>query len=207
MNTVPGLPCAIRESPGHGTALASVWEHGAFPVPWNPFHHLDLPPDSMTARLPRLFGVLALLAFAVPALAQSPVGTWRTIDDETGQPKSVVRVTQNSDGTLTGTIVRLLPEGRTCSDCVDRYPNDGPVASMRGRALKNQNLQGLVILSGFQDRDGDGKWEDGLAFNPADGKKYRGWLRVERDGRLRLTGGYKILGRIIGKTQYWERVR
>lgn len=158
----------------------------------------------MTSRFARLVGVFALLAFAVPALAQSPVGTWRTFED--GQAKSIVRITQ-SGGTLTGTIVRLLPNGRTCADCVDAYPSNGPVSSMRGRRLKNQNLQGLVILSGFSDRDGDGKWTGGKAFKPDDGKVYSGWMQVQADGRLRLTGGYKILGRVIGKTQYWERIR
>ena len=159
----------------------------------------------MTARFTRFFGALALLAFALPTFAQgSPVGTWRTFED--GNPKSIVRITE-SNGVLTGTIVNLLPNGRTCGDCVDTYPNDGPVAAMRGRALKGQNLQGLVILTGFSDSDGDGKYTGGKAFKPDEGKTYSGWMQVQPDGRLRLTGGYKILGRVIGKTQYWERVR
>lgn len=155
--------------------------------------------------LTRAFGALALLLFAVPAFAQSsPVGTWRTFED--GQPKSIVRITE-ANGVVTGTIVNLLPEGRTCGDCVDAYPNDGPVASMRGRRLKGQDLRGLVVLSGFSDGNGDGKWDGGRAFKPDEGKTYSGWLQVQPDGRLRLTGGYRILGRVIGKTQYWERVR
>lgn len=125
---------------------------------------------------------------------------------EDGKATSIVRIT-NSGGTLSGTVVRLLPNGRTCSDCVDTYPSDGPVASMRGRRLKGSNMQGVIILSGFTDSDGDGKWTGGKAFKPDEGKVYSGWMQVQSDGRLRLTGGYKILGRVIGKTRYWERVR
>lgn len=158
----------------------------------------------MTLRISRFVGVAALLALALPAFAQSPVGQWRTFED--GNAKSIVEISE-SRGVLTGRIIRLLPEGRTCGNCVDRYPNDGPVASMRGRQLKGSNLRDLVILSGFSDPDGDGKYTGGSAFKPDEGKNYSGWMQVQSDGRLRLTGGYKILGRVIGKTQYWERVR
>ena len=158
----------------------------------------------MNARITRFLGALALLALAVPAFAQSPVGQWRTFED--GTPKSIVEISE-SRGVLTGRIIRLLPEGRTCSNCVDTYPSDGPVSSMRGKRLKGQSLKDLVILSGFSDSDGDGKFTGGRAFKPDEGKTYSGWLQVQSDGRLRLTGGYKILGKVIGKTQYWERVR
>ena len=143
----------------------------------------------MTTRLFRVVGVLALLAFAVPALAQSsPVGTWRTFDDD-GTPKSIVRITEQG-GKLVGHIVRLLPEGRICTDCDGEY--------------RNSNLQGTRVLWGFS-RDGD-EYTGGRAFDPANGKTYRGVMKVERDGRLYLRG-YVAGIRALGRTQYWERIR
>ena len=41
--------------------------------------------------------------------AMSPVGLWRTIDDETGKAKSLVRITE-VNGELQGTIEKLFRE-------------------------------------------------------------------------------------------------
>ena len=42
----------------------------------------------------------------------SPVGTWKTVDDETGRPKSIVRITEQ-DGELSGKVLQVLesPQG------------------------------------------------------------------------------------------------
>ena len=49
-----------------------------------------------------------LFALSAAALAQnaSPVGAWKTIDDETGKPKALVRITEDA-GILTGKIEKL----------------------------------------------------------------------------------------------------
>ena len=139
-------------------------------------------------RPTRLLGVLALLAFAVPALAQSPVGLWRTIDDD-GTPKSLVRITEQG-GEMVGVIERLLPEGRRCTDCDGRY--------------QGSDLRGVRVLYGFT-RDGD-EYTGGRAFDPNNGRTYRGVMKVMPDGRLYLRG-YVAGIRALGRTQYWERVR
>ena len=53
------------------------------------------------------------------AFAQSPVGTWRTIDDETGKPKSHVEIYEQN-GKLYGKITKLLNPSEpnpTCKKC------------------------------------------------------------------------------------------
>ena len=52
----------------------------------------------------------ALLAGAVTAFAQAdtPVGTWQTIDDHTGQPKALVQITQDANGRLSGKVIKGL---------------------------------------------------------------------------------------------------
>ena len=142
----------------------------------------------MTSFTPsRLAGLLALALFALPAMAQSPVGQWRTIDDETGEPKSIVRIFEEN-GRMVGEIVKLLPEGRRCQDCAGSY--------------NNSTLRGTRILSGLT-RDGD-EYNGGRIIDPKTGKTYKVKMKVQRDGRLYLRGYIGVPA--LGRTQYWERV-
>lgn len=142
----------------------------------------------MTSFTPsRLAGLLALALFALPAMAQSPVGQWRTIDDETGEPKSIVRIFEEN-GNVVGEIVKLLPEGRRCQDCSGSF--------------NNSTLRGTRILSGLS-RDGD-EYNGGTIVDPKTGKTYKVKMKVQRDGRLYLRGYVGVPA--LGRTQYWERV-
>ena len=136
----------------------------------------------------RLLGALLLLALAFPAFAQSPVGVWRTIDDESGEPKSHVEIFEQ-DGKLHGRIVMLLPEGRTCTPCADGF--------------EGRDLRGVVILRDME-QDGD-EWNGGSITDPKSGRNYRAKMSLDGATRLRVRGfvGFSMLGR----TQVWERVQ
>ena len=55
-------------------------------------------------------GLLLLGAvFSGSALAQDLTGTWQSIDDKTGSPKAVIEINKESNGTFTGTIVKITP--------------------------------------------------------------------------------------------------
>ena len=140
---------------------------------------------------PRALGVLALLLFALPVLAQSsPTGIWRTIDDETGEPKSLVRIYEEG-GKLVGDIQTLLPEGRMCDTCVAPY--------------RGTNARGARILRGFSLR-GD-TWTGGRILNIADGKDYKAKMKVQSDGTLRVWGYVGMDTPLTRKAQVWERVQ
>src|SRR5688572_26497033 len=72
----------------------------------------------------RFAGLAAILftagLFAVPQLVradESPIGSWKTIDDETGETKSIVKIYER-DGKLYGKITKLLKNpGATCDAC------------------------------------------------------------------------------------------
>ena len=147
----------------------------------------------MTLTPTRFLAVLAVLLLAMPALAQStPAGTWRTIDEETNQPKSIVRVFERG-GALYGEIVRLLPEGRLCVDCAGRF--------------NGQNLRGTEILSGFR-RDGTSStWEGGRITDPKSGRTYRAKMQVQSDGRLKVWGYVGMDTALTRRAQYWVRER
>ena len=129
-----------------------------------------------------------LLSTAHAADLSSPVGEWRTIDDQSGKPKSIVQITEEQ-GALTGKIVKLL-EGateKTCSKC------EGD--------LKDQPLVGMKILWGLK-KSGD-EWSGGKIFNPADGGTYTSTAKLIDGGKtLQVTGKWML----FSKQQQWQRV-
>lgn len=136
---------------------------------------------------------LLLSLLPVKAMAQeAPVGSWLTIDDSTGKPKSVVEIYRSSDGTLAGRVIEVLQS--------DRGPD--PVCEQCRGDRRNQPVQGMVILWGME-HAGD-SWEGGRILDPSSGSIYSARLRLIEDGkRLELRGfrGFSLLGR----TQIWVR--
>jgi uncharacterized protein (DUF2147 family) len=136
-----------------------------------------------------------LLAFAQLAAASdsSPIGTWRTIDDETHKPRALVRVEEH-DGALTGRIVQLFREpgedpAPLCVDCKgERH---------------NQPVLGMTILWNFR-QNGD-VWSGGEVLDPEEGRIYRANLRLRDNGARLEVHGY-IGVSLLGRSQMWERV-
>jgi uncharacterized protein (DUF2147 family) len=131
---------------------------------------------------------LLLLATAQAADPQSPAGQWKTIDDKSGKPKSIVQITEDN-GVLTGKIVELL-EGateKTCGKC------EGD--------LKDKPLVGMKILWDLK-KEGD-EWTGGKIFNPADGGTYASRAKLINGGKtLDVTGKWMFFSR----QQQWQRV-
>lgn len=123
------------------------------------------------------------------ANAQSPIGTWKTIDDETKQAKSYVQIYEKN-GLLYGKIIKLLTkvDHDECKNC-------------KG-VLKNKPLIGLEIMSKMK-KEGD-EWVDGTIVDPKSGKEYSCKFSLEGKDKLKLRGfiGFSL----IGRTQYWYRV-
>ncbi|HEY5801541.1 MAG TPA: DUF2147 domain-containing protein [Burkholderiaceae bacterium] len=134
----------------------------------------------------------AALALAAPSFAQSPVGVWKTIDDATGKPKSLVRISE-SGGQYSGKIEKLFrPAGEDqnpkCDKCTD--------------ARKDQPIIGMTILSGLK-ADGD-EYTGGEIVDPNNGKTYKAKLKVEDGGKKLNMRGY-IGMPMLGRTQTWLR--
>ena len=136
---------------------------------------------------------LAIGLAAVPMLAsaQSPVGKWKTIDDETGKAKSIVEITQASNGTLQGRVIEILSS--------DRGPN--PTCDKCSGANKGKPVKGMVILWGLKP-DGNGKWAGGTVLDPAKGKTYKSKLELKSGGdKLGMSGCVAF----ICREQTWVR--
>ena len=135
----------------------------------------------------------ALLATSAFAAEPSPLGTWRTIDDDTHEAKALVEIAEQ-DGVLSGHIVKLF-----------RHPNEiqDPVCKACEGERHDQRVIGMTILWNFQ-RDGD-VWDGGEILDPEEGKIYRCKLHpIDGGTRLEVRGFIGIS--LLGRTQVWERV-
>lgn len=134
--------------------------------------------------------VLILCALAISIDAQSAVGTWQTIDDETGQAKSHVEIYEQ-DGKFYGKVVKLLlkPEDTVCVKC-------------KGDK-KDQLVQGMVVLRDMKAKKD--KWAGGKILDPENGKEYKCKMELVSANKLEVRGfiGFSLLGR----TQTWHRVK
>lgn len=137
---------------------------------------------------------LILMLMTLTTFAQSPVGKWKTIDDETNKPKSIVEIYEK-DGKLYGKVIKLFREPSEEQDpkC-DECDADDP------RYM--QRVMGMEILKGVE-KDGD-DWEDGEILDPKNGSIYDCDLELETADKLKVRGYLGIS--LIGRTQYWYRV-
>ncbi|QDW65903.1 DUF2147 domain-containing protein [Luteimonas granuli] len=139
----------------------------------------------------RAIQTFALLAAILPSLAlaqASPVGRWKTIDDETGKVKSIVEITE-SGGKLRGQVVEILQS--------DRGPN--PTCDKCKGANKDKPIKGMTILWDLV-QGGDG-WEGGTILDPAKGKTYRSKAKLIDANRLGVSGCVAF----ICREQVWVR--
>ena len=143
-------------------------------------------------RAALLFVCALLPGWASPAFAQgaaSPVGLWRTIDDQTRQEKSLVRIFER-DGALFGRIERILTDqsDAKCTKCVDER--------------RDQPVLGMTIITGMR-RAGE-QWEGGRILDPNNGKVYASLMRLLEGGRKLEVRGY-VGSAILGRSQVWLR--
>jgi uncharacterized protein (DUF2147 family) len=143
----------------------------------------------------KCFAFLLASAFLVaPALADNatPVGLWKNIDDATGKPKALIRITE-ANGALTGKIEQLFrdpgeEQNPKCEKCDD--------------ANKNQPILGMTILVDLK-KDGD-EYAGGTILDPNNGKVYKSKLHLTDGGRKLSVRGY-IGVPMLGRSQVWVR--
>ena len=139
--------------------------------------------------LPLLFFCCAMAGTG--AAQDAPLGRWRTIDDATGQPKSLIDIQRARNGELTGRVVQVL----------DARNGPNPACDKCKGALHGKPIQGMTILWGLTP-DGPGKWAGGRVMDPENGKDYKAKLELLDGGRkLGMSGCIAFLCR----QQVWLR--
>lgn len=135
---------------------------------------------------------VSLMTLPVWADEASPVGLWKSVDDVSGKPRALIRITE-SNGALLGRIEKVFP-------APNEDPN--PKCDKCEGANKNAPVVGLVILSGLK-KDGD-EFAGGEILDPDNGKLYRSKVRLADNGNKLSVRGY-IGVPMLGRSQTWLR--
>ena len=133
--------------------------------------------------------LLALLVLAIPAVASaqnSPVGRWKTIDDETGKVMTVTEVYQAKNGTYAARIVEAVnPAAAKCDNCSGKQ--------------KGQSTIGMNVLWNLKPISGG--WGGGEGFKPSTGDSFK-VKSVKLAGNTLEITGCKFM---FCKTAKWQR--
>lgn len=143
----------------------------------------------MKKLLSTLFVAVLLASTAFAQRASTDIfGKWKTIDDETGEAKSIVEIYERG-GKAYGKVIEVLNPDRknaVCEKCSDSDKRKG------------EKVEGMVILTGLE-KDGD-EYDDGQILDPNNGKVYDCKMWVE-NGKLQVRG--YIGWSLVGRTQVW----
>jgi uncharacterized protein (DUF2147 family) len=137
----------------------------------------------------------AILAWGTVALAQTaptPIGRWRSFDDKTGQPKSIIAITE-INGELQGTVERVFSPPA---------PNSNPSCDKCSGDRKNKPIVGMQMLWGMK-KDGD-EYSGGHILEPETGKEVRAKMKVVEGGQKLEVRGFVGFA-LAGRTAMWTR--
>lgn len=137
-----------------------------------------------------LFAAIFMTAIAF-SQSHPVVGKWKTIDDETGKPVSVVDIFEHH-GRIYGKVVEVFnPKNKTrvCENCTG--------------SDKNKPIVGLTVIKGLT-KEGS-EYSNGKILDPKSGKLYKCYIALEGQNKLKVRGYIGIS--LLGRSQIWERIK
>ena len=139
---------------------------------------------------------LSFLFISTLALAASPDGLWKSIDDKTGKPRSLIRISENN-GVYSGVVEKGLMPTDTGEKVCDKCTDD----------RKDQKIIGMTIIKGIKEKDGSGpirEYQGGEILDPDNGKIYKCKLKLNETGdKLEVRGFIGVS--LFGRSQTWMR--
>ena len=146
----------------------------------------------MLKRTYLLLIICLLSLFSALSYAEnSPVGLWKTIDDSTGKPRSLIRISDKN-----GELIAIIEKGLLPSDS----PED--VCDKCEGTRKAKPLIGMVIMDGMKAK-GDA-FEGGHILDPDNGKVYQCKIKLDSTGKQLEVRGFIGIS-LIGRSQIWMR--
>lgn len=137
----------------------------------------------------RLLLLILLSTTCTLLFSQSPIGVWKTVDDATGENKSLVEIYEKN-GLLEGAVRELLlkPSDTLCEAC------EGD--------LKNKPVLGMIVIENMK-QQGD-QWKSGTILDPETGKTYKCilWFDEGNSDLLKVRGKHWTG---LYRTQDWHR--
>jgi uncharacterized protein (DUF2147 family) len=119
------------------------------------------------------------------------VGKWKTVDDETGKPVSIVEIFEKHNK-IYGKVIEIFnpkSKKRVCEKCSGED--------------KDKPILGLLVIKGLT-KDGE-EYSNGKILDPKHGRLYKCTINLENNDKLKVRGYIGI--ELLGRTQYWERLK
>lgn len=145
----------------------------------------------------RIALMLALFSFSSHVFAQtsfegkSALGTWKTIDDETGKARSHVKIWEEG-GKFYGKIEQLL--NRTADEDKD------PTCNVCPGDRKGKKVIGMTIVRGMNKESN--RYAGGKILDPKKGSEYDCTMWLTDKNTLKVRGWWGM----IYRTQTWYRI-
>ncbi len=142
--------------------------------------------------------VLTPYAYAADAdkfkTENSAIGLWKTMDDKTQQPRSIVEIFEK-DEKFYGKIVKIFPQPGNKSQC-EKCPDE----------FKNQPILGLQLMWDLKKNSEKSlKYENGHILDPENGSIYKLKIELIEAGQKLDVRGYIGIS-LFGRSQQWNRV-
>ncbi len=134
-----------------------------------------------------IFSFFLLISFTMSS--QSIFGKWKTVDDETGEEKSIVEIYEK-EGKVFGKIIDILIGDKNA--LCDKCPGEDKNKKILGfELIKNLTKSGVY-------------YRNGTIIDPEKGKKYKCRLAlIEGNPEILEVRGYIAF---LYESQYWKRV-
>lgn len=137
-----------------------------------------------------LISLFLLITALIPS-SSTVTGKWKTVDDETGKPISIVEIYEKN-GKVYGKVAEVLNPNDRDRKCVNCTGDD-----------KNKPILGLTVIKGLS-KEGS-EYTNGKILDPKSGKLYKCFITLEGNDKLKVRGYIGVS--LIGRTQYWHRVK
>ena len=140
-----------------------------------------------------IFFYIVIFATSQVLHAQGPsiLGKWKTTDDETGKPLSIIEIFEKHNK-IYGRVIEIYNPKNKPTKCIKCDGED-----------KNKPIVGLIVIKGLT-KVGD-EYTNGKILDPKHGKLYKCSISFETKDKLKVRGYFGI--ELIGRTQYWDRVK
>ncbi|WP_410880408.1 DUF2147 domain-containing protein [Myroides sp. DW712] len=122
--------------------------------------------------------------------AQSIVGKWKTFDDQTGDAKSIVEISEKG-GKYQGKVIEILNPAKKDSKC-EKCPGED----------KGKPIEGLTIIKNLTKKGEE--YTGGSIIDPQSGKEYKCSIKTNGKTKLEVRGYVGIS--LIGRTQTWTKM-
>ncbi|NNJ55061.1 MAG: DUF2147 domain-containing protein, partial [Bacteroidia bacterium] len=140
--------------------------------------------------------ILLFLSFICFSSSSTIVGTWQTIGDYDGKPKSLVKIYKGKNGKYYGKILEYIDPQLDTNEICAKCPKED--------YRYNQRVVGMNIITGLTASEDLKSASGGKVLHPPSGKIYNFTMKLIENGTKMEVRGY--LGfELLGRSQTWIR--